>query len=77
MTVICDLSDLPVDQCACRLHAPKAVPLGVETVGQPFPAHYPGECARCGSPIVEGDQIARAADRSGYVHADERECTRA
>lgn len=73
MTARCDLSDLPVDQCACRLHGPQETArLDVELVGQPFPARYPGECAACGGRIDEGDPICGARDggtRLGYAHA--------
>lgn len=76
MTERCDLTDLLVDQCACRAHrsgAPVVEP--VETVGQPFAAQYHGLCGSCDGRIAEGDMIVRAADRSvGYVHADQREC---
>lgn len=73
MSAECPLSELPSDQCACRHHRGGAAPgeEPIETVGQAFPAGYPGECARgCARGIREGDQIARAADRDlGYLHA--------
>lgn len=71
MTGRCELSDLPVEMCACRIHAPAAQLDPVETVGQPFTARYAGVCAACESPIREGQRIARHADPgAGYVHAD-------
>ena len=74
MSARCDLSDLPVEQCACRIHGPSEVPEVVAVVGQPFEAVYPGMCVRCEGRIVEGDRIARAADASGYVHVEAGRC---
>jgi hypothetical protein len=52
----CDLSDLPVSQCACRLHGPKEEP----DTSEPFPAKFYGSCqADCGKPIEKGDVIVR------------------
>lgn len=77
MIARCALTDLLVDSCAhCLGHDQPPAREAVETVGQPFPARSPGQCAGCEGRIVEGDRIARAADRPGYVHADQRECTR-
>lgn len=77
MTVRCDFTDMLSDQCAhCLGHLTRPAADVVETVGQSFPSRYPGRCAGCDGHIAEGDLIARAADRSGYVHADQRECAR-
>jgi hypothetical protein len=35
--------------------------------GQPFHAHAPGRCPRCGHEWSAGDLIARLADGSGHV----------
>jgi hypothetical protein len=63
--------------CACPQHRGEPAPVlpEVETVGQPISARFPGRCARCGSGIVEGDLIARAADPdAGYAHAEPGRC---
>lgn len=72
----CDLSDLPVEMCACPQHRGEPSPVlpEIETVGQPFEARYPGQCVRCEGRITEGDLIARAADATGYVHAEPGRC---
>jgi hypothetical protein len=61
----CELSDLPVDQCACRVHVPVSI-----TPRQPmeyvitarFPARFDSECDACGNAMSEGDPIARTND---------------
>lgn len=75
MTARCDLSDLPVDMCACRVHGPKDEPQGsgVDRVGIAFTAQYEGQCVDCRRPIVEGDRIQRAdedGEHAGYVHEE-------
>ena len=67
--VICDLSDLPADQCACRIHAPKVEPSTstLTRAGSPFPARFPGQCPECEERIHGGDPIVRTIE-SGYVH---------
>jgi hypothetical protein len=60
----CILSDLPVDQCACRYHA-KPEPPRVK-VGPSIVAQYNGFCPECGEGIDQGDIIVRTDD--GWVH---------
>ena len=77
MTARCDLSDLPVEMCACRIHAPAPpASTGLDRLGLPFEAQYPGRCSDCDRGIREGDLIQRAAEDgepAGYVH---EECPR-
>lgn len=66
MTGRCDLSDLLVEECACRVHGP-AEP----APGRPGPviaARYPGRCSGCDGPIVVGDPIRHAGTDGAYVH---------
>ena len=64
----CELSDLPVDQCACRVHAPKPDPLAWRdyVVVVRFPARFDSRCAGCEKPMAEGDLIART-DGGEYI----------
>jgi hypothetical protein len=60
----CELSDLPVGQCACRVHKP-----GQEADAHPAPepasriygpeiaARYPGRCLHCGDRVVVGEPV--------------------
>jgi hypothetical protein len=62
----CQLSDLPVSQCACRIHGkpePRPAPTGPHIV-----ATYPGLCPRCDYTIEPGDRITRTDD--GWQHTD-------
>lgn len=61
----CDLSDLPVEQCACRIHGPKTEPVPASHV---FTARYAGECVECWEEIVPGEQIVSRS--RGYVHEE-------
>lgn len=65
---VCELSDLPTSMCShCRGH--DVVELqDLETVGQPFDARVPGQCARCVHRIEQGDAILRVTDGDGYIH---------
>lgn len=67
MTERCPLSDLPLDQCACRVHGRGDIetPQGVT-----FTANYAGTCVECQEPITPGEEIQRA--HGGYIH---EECT--
>ena len=71
MTERCDLSDLPVDQCACRIHGPKE-PKPTTGSGRGFPAAYGGRCDVCGDRIHVGDLIAIAYGMvaGAWAHAD-------
>jgi hypothetical protein len=51
----CDLSDLPVGQCACRIHGPKTE--RPEATGVRAQARYPGHCEGCSERIQVGDTI--------------------
>lgn len=68
--VECPLSELPASQCGCHRHRGGTVFNDrTETVGQPFEAAFPGVCEQCGGRIAVGQDIARVADGSGYVHS--------
>jgi hypothetical protein len=60
----CELSELPVDQCACRIHAPN--PYAVErndiAVTARFRARFDSECDSCGNAMDQGDLIGRTKD---------------
>jgi hypothetical protein len=62
----CDLSDLPVDQCACRKHNPPAWQTKDRGVLARFPARFDSKCADCGLATCEGDTIART-DEGDYI----------
>ena len=63
--VRCELSGLPVDQCACRIHAPKP-PTSKYVITVRFPARFDSECDGCGNAMDEGDPIART-DGGDYI----------
>jgi hypothetical protein len=65
----CELSDLPVDQCACRIHAPKPDPQQAFVIVARFPARFDGNCENCDNRMHEGDPIARTQD--GYYVCSE------
>lgn len=68
VTERCDLTELPVTDCAhCRDHTEETKDRASVTVGQPFTANHPGRCGGCDEPIHVGDEIARAAESSGYL----------
>lgn len=62
----CHLSDLPLSQCGCRLHEPKAAPPAPTGAG--IVATYPGWCPACEDRINPGDRITAATD--GWLHVD-------
>jgi len=64
MSARCDLSDLPVDQCGCRIHAPEEKP----DRGAEFEARYAGTCAECDGGFGDGEWIVRHP-LGGYVHS--------
>jgi len=61
----CDLSDLPVEGCGCRIHRPGPNILDIELhhtrvvrdFGRPVDANYPGTCPGCQEPYDVGDPI--------------------
>jgi hypothetical protein len=69
----CELSDLPVDQCACRIHAPTEPPTMSQRIDgrvlARFFARYDGRCEICDRPIVSGEPIC-SIEHLGYVHKD-------
>lgn len=66
----CDLSDLLVSECGCRIHAP--VETERKTLSRVFPAQFPGKCAECREPIDVGDRITFVPMMrdGGYVHEE-------
>lgn len=64
----CELSDLPAEQCACRVHVKPelAHPLDELTLG--FRAVYHGTCPSCEAEIDPGDLIVRHHDE--YIHVE-------
>jgi len=70
MSERCELSDLPVEQCACRIHAPKPDSLAWRdhVITARFPARFDSECDGCGNAMDEGDPIART-DAGDYICA--------
>jgi hypothetical protein len=61
----CELSDLPADQCACRIHGPQEKkPEDTDA----FPARYPGRCGDCEGHFRKGDLIRRVDGK--YAHAE-------
>lgn len=67
----CDLSDLLVTECGCRIHAPTE-PDPTGDPGPPFRARYGGRCSGCDTAIHEGDTIRDAGTPGAYLH---EECT--
>jgi hypothetical protein len=68
MTIRCELSDLPVSQCACKDHAPirDSWRTGEYSIVARHPSHFNSECDGCGNPIDQGDPIART-DNGDYI----------
>lgn len=64
MSERCELSDLLVAECACRIHGPKD-PMIV--AGYAFEARFEGACRRCWESIDVGDDIC--LHDGAYVHA--------
>lgn len=72
MTERCELMDLPVDQCACRLHGKSERPATVGVVQDcPLPgwivARYPGQCRSCGEPFTAGTHITSTDGSDGWT----------
>ena len=65
MSDICELSELPADQCACRIHNPDANRIERRRV---VLANFTGRCKKCGEDINLGDRITRG--QYGYVHEE-------
>ena len=65
----CELSELPVEQCACRIHGPREE---ISTAGRrTYFARFAGRCRECREEIEVGDMIAPSpmAD-GGFVHEE-------
>ena len=81
----CELSDLPVDQCACRTHRPglnpeldqrpeykdrRHLPSRQSGIGRPNQAIYHGHCSSCDRKWFPGDLIRKLVDSDTWVHAE-------
>lgn len=66
----CDLSDLLVTECACRIHAPTEPDLSSGEPGPVFVARYHGRCSGCGTHIHDGDRIRHAGTPGAYIHEE-------
>lgn len=65
----CELSDLPADQCGCRIHRPDGGQIHIDpaqdgrvrtaghTYGPSVTAGYPGRCPTCGDRYEVGEPI--------------------
>lgn len=65
MSERCDLSNLFIDECACRIHGPKesaATPTGIV-----ISARYSGLCADIGDDIEPGELIVMR-DNGRWAH---------
>ena len=62
MSDYCEISDLPVDQCACRIHKAPEPLRGASTIVARFTARFDSGCDQCGRRIHEGDLIGRTDD---------------
>lgn len=66
MAETCQLSDLPADQCACRVHAKAEEP-------EPSPAilaKHDGFCRGCDEEIQAGIDMIRHSVLDGWVHEE-------
>lgn len=66
MTERCELSDLPEDQCACRIHGP--APERPSMSGMFVAMYTSGVCASCLEPVQKGQRIV-AVDGQ-YLHGE-------
>ena len=69
----CELSDLPVDQCACRVHKPGQEADGISRAyGPEIHARFPGRCLLCGEGVRVGEPIRMTTTPMGSraVHSD-------
>lgn len=72
----CPLSDLPADQCGCRLHRPDGGTVAVEPasvrsygyqLNTVIEARYPGTCQECGDRYEVGESITPQRHGGGRV----------
>lgn len=64
----CELTELLVDQCACRLHRAPVPPPAPEILAH-FVARFDSRCAGCGEWMHEGDRIAKTTDHDYLCEA--------
>lgn len=71
MTARCDLTDLPADMCACRVHSPQPPPAAgvVRELPQPgwMEARFPGACMGCGERFTAGTHIRFDGETGGWI----------
>jgi hypothetical protein len=65
MSARCELSDLLIEECACRIHTPARPPSDYVITAR-FLARFDSKCDGCGNAMDEGDPIARTED-SDYI----------
>ena len=68
----CVLSDLPADQCACRIHKPEPRRSVADSDGYIVArteALYPGRCLACDSRYSRTDPIALHSEH-GWIHEE-------
>lgn len=70
MADICELSDLPVDQCACRVHAHAETEIDADPWRGAVVAKYDGECVECQEEVRAGVDLLVFTSASGWVHKD-------
>jgi hypothetical protein len=67
----CEITELPVGQCACRVHGASEPGAGARVSGQPrpgwFEARYPGQCRECGEPFQPGTHITGTDGSDGWT----------
>lgn len=56
----CELSDLLISECGCRVHKPEVK--AETTVKVWFLAQFDSRCQECGDKMTKGDRIGRTAD---------------
>ena len=61
-TARCELTELLVDQCACRIHAPVSITPNDYVIVARFPARFDSRCDGCDNAMAESDPIARTQD---------------
>jgi len=61
-TARCELTELLVDQCACRIHAPVSITPNDYVIVARFPARFDSRCDGCDNAMAESDPSARTQD---------------
>lgn len=67
MSLRCDFSDLPAEQCACTHCKPDEPAYADVTIAYRFVAQF-DSIADCGHGVTEGDNIARTTDFDVICH---------